>query len=104
MRVDGEIIGVGNVVVDITERKEAVAFRQVVMDNMAEGLYTLDADGLVTYVNAAASRMLGWSEEELLGQPMHETIHFQDADHQPIPAEECSLLEVRIAGPDAAQL
>ena len=98
VHVDGEIIGVGNVVVDITDRKEAEAFRQVVMDNMAEGLYTLDADGLVTYVNAAASRMLGWSEGELHGKPMHETIHFQDADNQPIPAEACELLEVRMLG------
>ena len=98
VRVDGEIIGVGNVVVDITERKEAMAFRQIVMDNMAEGLYTLDAEGLVTSVNPAACRMLGWNEEELLGQAMHETIHFQDADHQPIPAEECELLEVRMLG------
>jgi PAS domain S-box-containing protein len=98
VRVDGEIIGVGNVVVDITERKDAMAFRQTVMDNMAEGLYTLDAEGLVTSVNPAASRMLGWSEEELLGQSMHDTIHFQDADHQPIPAEECELLEVRMLG------
>jgi hypothetical protein len=46
VRVDGEIIGVGNVVVDITERREAMAFRQIVMDNMAEGLYTLDAEDL----------------------------------------------------------
>ena len=98
VRVDGEIVGVGNAVVDVTERKEAMAFRQIVMDNMAEGLYTLDANGLVTSVNPAASRMLGWSEEELLGQPMHETIHFQDADRRPIPAEECELLEVRSRG------
>jgi PAS domain S-box-containing protein len=96
--VDGEIVGVGNAVVDITERKEAMAFRQIVMDNMAEGLYTLDAEGLVTSVNPAACRILGWSEEELLGQPMHETIHFQDADHRPIPADECTLLEVRKLG------
>ena len=37
VRIDGETIGVGNVVVDITERKEAEDFRAVVMDNMAEG-------------------------------------------------------------------
>ena len=98
VRVGGEIVGVGNVVVDITERKEAEAFRQVVMDNMAEGLYTLDADGLVTYVNPAACRMLGYSEQELTGRPMHETIHFQDADLRPIPAEACSLMEVRTLG------
>ncbi len=98
VRVGGEIIGAGNVIVDITERKEAEVFRQVVMDNMAEGLYTLDAEGLVTYANPAACRMLGWSERELEGRAMHELIHFQDADHRPIPAEACSLLEVRTLG------
>ena len=91
VRVDGEIIGVGNVVVDITERKEAEEFRGVVMDNMAEGLYALDADGRVTYMNRAASQMLGWTEQELLGRPMHETIHFQRADGTPVPADECAL-------------
>ena len=98
VRVAGEIIGVGNVVMDITERTEALAFRQIVMDNMAEGLYTLDAEGRVTSVIPAASRMLGSSEEELLGKPMHETIHFQDADHRLIPVEQCELLEVRVLG------
>jgi PAS domain S-box-containing protein len=51
--LDGDIIGVGVVVVDITERKEADEFRAVVMDNLAEGLYTLDARGRLTYLNAA---------------------------------------------------
>lgn len=98
VRIDGETIGVGNVVVDITERKEAEEFRAVVMDNMAEGLYTLDADGLVTYINPAAALMLGWTEDELRGQPMHATVHFQRADGTRIPAEECSLLQVRTQG------
>ena len=35
----------GNVVLDVTERHEADEFRAVVMDNMAEGLYALDAAG-----------------------------------------------------------
>src|SRR6478672_9291167 len=98
VRIDGETIGVGNVVVDITERKEAEEFRTVVMDNMAEGLYALDAEGLVTYINPAAASMLGWTEEELRGKPMHATIHFQRADGRQIPGEECSLLQVRTQG------
>ena len=93
--VDGEIIGVGNVVLDITERKEAEEFRGVVMDNLAEGVFALDADGLVVYLNHAAAQMLGWSEQELLGKPMHEVIHFQRADGTPVPADECALLRVR---------
>ncbi|MDT5211707.1 MAG: hypothetical protein QOF67_4122, partial [Mycobacterium sp.] len=98
VRIDGETIGVGNVVVDITERKEAEEFRAVVMDNMAEGLYALDADGLVTYMNPAASLMLGWTEDELRGKPMHATVHFQRANGIRIPTEECSLLQVRTQG------
>jgi PAS domain S-box-containing protein len=90
VRIDGETIGVGNVVVDTTERKEAEEFRAVVMDNMAEGLYALDADGLVTYMNPAAALMLGWTDDELRGKPMHATVHFQRADGRKFAAEECS--------------
>ena len=92
--VDGEIIGVGNIVLDITDRKEAEEFRGVVMDNLAEGVFALDADGHIAYLNRAAAQMLGWSEQELLGKPMHETIHFQRADGTPVPADECALLRV----------
>ncbi len=98
VRVNDEIIGVGNVLFDITERKDAEEFRRVVMDNMAEGLYTLDADGRLTYMNPAASRMLGWTAEELLGKRMHETVHFQRADGHPIPAHDCPLMQVRTEG------
>ncbi|MDQ1687602.1 MAG: hypothetical protein QOK42_577 [Frankiaceae bacterium] len=98
VHVDGEIIGVGNVVVDITERKEAEEFRAVVMDTMAEGLYALDAEGLVTYMNPAAASMLGWTEDELRGKPMHATSHFQRADGTKVPASDCPLLQVRIQG------
>jgi PAS domain S-box-containing protein len=96
--VDGEIIGVGNVVVDISERDAAEEFRAVVMDNMAEGLYTLDANGLVTYMNQAASRLLGWTEDELRGKPMHEAVHFQRVDGTAVPPEDCALLQVRTLG------
>ena len=76
----------------ITERNEADEFRAVVMDNMAEGLYTLDALGRVTYLNAAASQMLGWTKDELHGKPMHEIVHFQQHDGTGLPAEDCALL------------
>jgi PAS domain S-box-containing protein len=98
VRVNGEIICVGNVLIDITERKEAEEFLSVVMDNMAEGLYTLDADGCLTYMNPAASRMLGWTAEELLGKPMHDAVHFQRADGTPVAATDCPLLHVRDQG------
>jgi PAS domain S-box-containing protein len=98
VRMAGGIVGIGNVIVDITERKEAEEFRAVAMDNMAEGLYALDCDGLVTYLNPAAASMLGWTEDELRGESMHATVHFQRAGGDKLPLEECPLLQVRTQG------
>jgi PAS domain S-box-containing protein len=46
-------------------------------------------------MNAAATSMLGWTEAELHGKPVHAVIHFQHADGSPLPEEECELLKVR---------
>ncbi len=95
VRVDGEVIGLGVIVIDITDRTEAEHFRAAVMDTIVEGLYVLDGDGLLKFMNPAAAKLLGWSEEELCGKSMHEAIHYQHADGSPHPEEECELLKVR---------
>jgi PAS domain S-box-containing protein len=96
--IDEEVIGVGVVVVDITERHEAEHFRAAVMDTMVEGLYALDGEGHLTFMNAAASKLLGWSEKELRGKDMHEAIHFQHADGTRHYGRDCELLKVRTEG------
>jgi PAS domain S-box-containing protein len=98
VRVDGDVLGVGVIVTDITERQEAEHFRAAVMDTMVEGLYALDDQGRLTFMNSAASKLLGWSEEELRGKPMHAVIHFQHADGSPYADAECELLKVRVQG------
>lgn len=98
VRLGDDIVGVGNVVVDITDRKEAEQFVRIVVDNMAEGLYALDGDGLITFVNPAASKMLGWTEAELRGRSMHETVHFQRSDATELPSAECPILTVAATG------
>jgi two-component system NtrC family sensor kinase len=42
VRIEDQVIGIGIVVVDITEREEADRLRAAVMDTMVEGLYVLD--------------------------------------------------------------
>ena len=98
VRIDAQVIGIGIVVVDITEREQADRLRAAVMDTMVEGLYVLDGDGRLTLMNSAASQMLGWSEQELLGKPVHAAIHFQHADGSPHPEADCALLKVRTEG------
>jgi len=38
------------------------------MSSMGEGLYTVDSEGRVTFMNPAAQRVLGWTLEELIGK------------------------------------
>ena len=76
------------------ELRRALEFNQSVMANMGEGLYTVDTQGLLTYINPAAERLFGWSSAELLGQKMHDMTHYQHPDGSPFPAAECSGLQV----------
>jgi PAS domain S-box-containing protein len=98
VRVGSEMSGVGVVGVDVTQRQRDAELHSVVMKNMAEGLYAVDAEGRVTYLNQAASKMLGWAPDELIGMPMHETVHFQQEDGTLVPAADCPLLKVRALG------
>ncbi|MGA7834284.1 MAG: EAL domain-containing protein [Acidimicrobiales bacterium] len=67
VHVEEDVIGIGLVVIDVTESRRAEEFRTSVIKNMAEGLMTVDVEGRLTSMNDAATKMLGWTEEELRG-------------------------------------
>jgi PAS domain S-box-containing protein len=96
--LNDEVIGIGVVVVDITDRQQAEEFRAVVMENLAEGLMVSDGQGRLMFINAAGSRMLGWSEYELRGQSVHDTIHYQHADGSPLAEADSQLFKVSVDG------
>jgi PAS domain S-box-containing protein len=98
VRLNDEVIGVGLIVVDITDREQAEDLRAVVLENMAEGLAVSDAEGRLVFMNATASKMLGWSENELLGASIHAAIHYQHADGSPLTEADCALTKVRAEG------
>lgn len=81
----------------------ALQFREAVMANIKDGLYTLDRDGLVTYVNPAAEKLFGWSSAELLGRKMHSITHYLHRDGTPFPAEQCAGLQVLREGQTLCQ-
>lgn len=96
--IDGEIAGVGEVMVNVTEQRNSEDFREVVMANMAEGLYAVDREGRVTFINAAASRMLGRPENELLGCSAHELVGLRHPGGAPLTVAGCPLNDVREHG------
>lgn len=65
--------------------------QRLILESAGEGIYGLDADGLTTFVNPAATGMLGFEEAELIGQPMHDLLHHTRSDGSHFPKEECPI-------------
>lgn len=70
----------------------------LILENAEEGIYGVDLEGHTTFANPAAIRMLGYSQEDLLGKPKHELIHYAHADGTPYPLEECPIHAAIIKG------
>ena len=63
------------------------------LESVADGIYGVDPDGRVTFVNAAGARTLGASPESLIGHEAHALFHAPDADGLPYPLATCYITE-----------
>ena len=67
---------------------------RLLLDAAGEGIYGVDANGLTTFMNPAAERILGWKAEELIGQNMHSLIHAHRADGSHFHVADCPIYQV----------
>ena len=73
------------------ERRQAEERNRLILESSGGGIYGMDTEGRITFVNSAACRMLGFTVEELIGQPSHATFHHHRPDGSEYPAEECPM-------------
>ena len=71
---------------------------EMVLAGVAEGVVGVNADGLVTFVNASAEELLGWRAYELLGLDLHALTHSRHADGRLFPEEDCPVTDVLASG------
>lgn len=71
--------------------KRANRQKELILNSVGEGIYGLDLEGNTTFANPAAEKMLGYTEEELLGKPQHALIHHSKPDGSPYPREDCQI-------------
>ena len=76
-------------------------FLAALTDSMAEGMFALDTDGRVTYMNQAAEKLLGWTADELASRSMHDATHYQHEDGSPYEAKDCPLRRALSTGTTA---
>lgn len=64
---------------------------ELILESAGEGIFGLDNDGRVTFVNKAAAQMLDWEPEDLVGKAHHALIHHTRPDGDPYPVHQCPI-------------
>ena len=92
---------------EIDERKAAEeALRaseeksRLLLESVGEGIFGVDLDGKVAFINPAGNRLLGYDQDELIGIEIHEKIHHSHADGSAYPKSECPMYLTRVDGTD----
>ena len=65
---------------------------EVLLDSMGDALIGVDLNRTINYANPAAVAVLGWEEEELIGQNAHALFHYAYPDGTPYPVSECGMV------------
>ncbi|GAA0981062.1 Sensor protein kinase WalK [Nocardioides aquaticus] len=66
---------------------------EVLLSSVADGIYGVDTEGRVTFVNPSGAAMLGYAVDELTGCLAHDVFHAAADDGVPFPAEDCYITE-----------
>lgn len=60
-----------------------------IAQSIGDGIYTLDVEQKVTFINTEALSLLGFEKKELIGKVIHEYIHYKDINNKPVSLKEC---------------
>jgi PAS domain S-box-containing protein len=86
----------------VEERTSALLLTEArashILQSSADGLYGVDRDGIVTFINPAASAILGHQDSAVIGCSAHATFHHSKPDGTPYPYAECPSLNAIRSG------
>lgn len=72
--------------------------KQLLLESTGEGVYGVDVHGRCTFVNRAATELLGYPTEQLLGRNMHRLIHHSRSDGACYPEDDCPIFNAFRSG------
>ena len=95
---EGEMTAYGGFEIDITKRKQAERalagseeWTRLLLQSVGEGVFGVDLQGRITFVNPPALAMLEFEHDELIGNGAHALFHYFRADGSHYPVEECPM-------------
>ena len=107
-----QIIGLFGIARDITgsimaqeklklSQKELIAANQKneqILNSLGEGIFGLDINGDITFINPAAEKMLGHSFDQVQGKSQNALIHHTNSDGSHNPIENCKIYNTLLTG------
>ncbi len=64
---------------------------ELILNAVGDGIYGVDSNGNTTFVNEAATQILGWRSEDVIGKSLHAIHHHSYPDGTPYPSSECPI-------------
>jgi two-component system, OmpR family, sensor histidine kinase VicK len=84
---------------DVTEQQEAEdelqlmrRQQELILSSVGDGIYGMDLDGRLSFMNPASAKLLGYTVDELIGKDIHDLIHHSHADGTPHSKANCPIL------------
>ena len=71
--------------------RQAEERSRLILNSVSEGLFGLGMDGKISFVNPATCALLGYAEEELIGELMHAKVHYAYPDGSEFPRLQCPM-------------
>jgi PAS domain S-box-containing protein len=85
---------------DVTEQYEAeealhmaTRQRELILESVGDGIFGIDLNGKVTFINEAGARALGYAPDQLTGRDLHDLIHYSHADGTPYSRSTSPILQ-----------
>ena len=76
-----------------TDLRRLVRQTEVLLSSVGDGIYGVDLDGRVTFINPSGAAALGHRADDLLGHHAHDHFHGPDLQGKPFPWSGCYVTE-----------
>lgn len=63
----------------------------LILSSTGDGIYGVDIHGNITFLNPAAEKMIGWTQDQVLGKSSHQVFHHSRPDGSSYDEKECPL-------------
>ncbi|GAA2139095.1 hypothetical protein GCM10009844_07640 [Nocardioides koreensis] len=71
---------------------------EVLLTSVGDGIYGVDHDGRVTFINPSGASALGYDPAQLHGRRAHDAFHAPDDDGMPFPWSGCYITDAILSG------